>query len=63
MIIHADAITISRCGDPNCKSIHIDLLASDEQVIACAALGVEDVRSFTEKMRSVAYEIATENPA
>jgi len=61
MILYADAIRFGRCKNPHCRAVHIDLLDSDNEAIACATVNVDEVPAFTEAMRNVAYEIAVES--
>lgn len=58
--VHAHGIWVGRCGGKNCRAVHIDFVDADGNVIACGAIGVEEVRGFTENIKNVAYEIATE---
>lgn len=58
--LHAYAIWVGRCGRKGCRAIHIDFVGEDNEVIACGAITVEEVRGFTDNIKDVAYEIATE---
>ena len=56
---HATGIFIGRCVNPDCRSLHIDLVEGDE-VIACAAIPVSQLTLLTDHLHGIAYEIATE---
>ena len=59
---HATGIFIGRCANPDCRSLHLDLVDGDE-VFACAAIPVSQLKLLTEHLHGIAYEIATENEA
>lgn len=59
----ATSLWIGRCGNPECGSIHIDLLDQHGDVIACGTIGVRDQSSAIGKLQDLAYEIATERKA
>lgn len=58
--MYAHGIWIGRCGKPGCRSIHIDMVDEEGNVLACAAIPHTAARGFTESIRDCAYEIATE---
>jgi hypothetical protein len=58
----ATGIFFSRCPNPSCRALHIDLMDGDE-VIACAAVHATEITKLTDHLHGIAYQIATEGDA
>jgi hypothetical protein len=58
--VYANAIVVGRCGRKDCTRVHIDFLDEDNDVVACAAIPLEEVEGFIKNITSCAYEIITE---
>lgn len=58
-IVYAHAIVVGRCANPKCRAVHIDFVDKEEEVVACGAIPVDEVRGFTENIKNCAYEIVT----
>lgn len=56
---YATGVFFTRCNNPNCRALHINLL-DEEGCFASAAIGPEDMVKLTEHLHGIAYEIATE---
>lgn len=54
----AARIDIGVCANPECRAVHIQLKDENDKIFAGAALHVDVVASFVQKIQSVAYEIA-----
>lgn len=61
--LFAHSLWMGRCGNPQCQSVHLDLLDRTGDVIACASVGRTDIASMISKLQDLAYEIATERKA
>jgi len=62
MAVHyATQLMVGRCENPDCQSVHVDLLVENE-VVCCAAISVDKIDAFIADLQENAAWIKAEKP-